>query len=83
MSSGWFRDVAVVVEKHAVVGAALVAMAEPFGERPTKKAVFQFLQGLLPANHLPRQLRFVQEIPRSRGGKLAVSSLALPMESRT
>ncbi|MDQ1521908.1 MAG: o-succinylbenzoate---CoA ligase [Actinomycetota bacterium] len=64
-------DVCVVGEPDDEWGERVVAVCVPSSKTsaPTLEDLREFARDRLPAAHLPREIRFVDAIPRSSGGK--------------
>ena len=69
------RDAAVVGVPHPTWGEVGVAFIVPGGEPPTADDLAAFLAGRLAKYKIPRELRFVDNLPRTPYGKVVKGEL--------
>ena len=69
------RDAAVVGVPHPTWGEVGVAFVVPGDRRPTIEELTAFLAGRLAKYKIPREIRFVESLPRTPYGKVVKGEL--------
>jgi len=77
-----FKDVAVVPKEEEILGTVPVACLVPLNQACLKKGeILRGLRKTLPANHIPKKIYILDEIPRTGSGKVAKKQLDMLLKT--